>query len=854
MATAAAHFRPGCAASRRGVVLRAAMVFCLAVLAVLPGCGGCRWWSPKPPADPEKADAELRQRLRKLEKKPDFEFGFRWRRVSEDPEQEGEIIEGVLAAAQPHEAKPPQSCPVKPGHWTLVTMPAKANNFAVLGELQTSVVDARGSALPLTEMPFTMTAFRPAALQKGQPKRLDVVIYVPEGRSTRPQLAARLSVQKGGRGGLVGSDVLDPMPAYQYHLAVLARSPELYGYLKDLDVVKSPQDPGGLSSSSRGYYRVCLLEPGRRVALPAHGLFWTGIACLLWDDADPDRLTLDQQLALLDWLHWGGQLIVSGPDTLDALSGSFLEPYLPVAAPATRQLTAADLDELNRCWTVPERVKGPRPPQRPQGERPGLPLEPLRPWTAVSWQLHPDARDVPGTGGLLAERCVGRGRVVVSAFRLGQRELVTWPSRHSFFNGCLLRRPPRVFAELEGAMVPTVSWSTMKSRQLDPLLVTGVRYFNRDHGRPPTTHQPQTADDWQMISGETVDWGSAAGGWDDFSQVAGSARRALTTAGQIEIPERTFVVWVAGAYLLVLVPLNWAFFRLIGRVEWAWAAAPAIALLCTGTVIRMARLDIGFARALTEIDVVELHGDYCRAHVTRYMAMYTSLATGYEIRSDDPGAQIQPFPENEPGRRSEDRFGSTELRYHYGAGSSLRGLKILSNSADMVHTEQMLDLGGAVSLVHSDAGHRQVVNGTEYTIRDAGVMRKLEDGALEAAWLGTLEPGALAAVRFQPVLPPAVGQSLWQEQRNRLPVTAAGAGEGQLSLRQLCQLAEDTSALQRGDARLVGRLDEALPGMEILPAAPQTQRAALVLVHLRFGFGADPERDRNLLSDVDQGF
>ena len=30
-------------------------------------------------------------------------------------------------------------------------------------------------------------------------------------------------------------------------------------------------------------------------------------------------------------------------------------------------------------------------------------------------------------------------------------------------------------------------------------------------------------------------------------------------------------------YLLVLVPLNWLVFWLIGKVEWAWIAAPLIA-------------------------------------------------------------------------------------------------------------------------------------------------------------------------------------------------------------------------------------------------------------------------------------
>ena len=56
-------------------------------------------------------------------------------------------------------------------------------------------------------------------------------------------------------------------------------------------------------------------------------------------------------------------------------------------------------------------------------------------------------------------------------------------------------------------------------------------------------------------------------------------------------------------------------------------------------VINLAQLNIGFARAQNEIAVVEIQGDYPRAHVARYTALYTSLVTGYgfrfETRRDD---------------------------------------------------------------------------------------------------------------------------------------------------------------------------------------------------------------------------
>ena len=127
------------------------------------------------------------------------------------------------------------------------------------------------------------------------------------------------------------------------------------------------------------------------------------------------------------------------------------------------------------------------------------------------------------------------------------------------------------------------------------------------------------------------------GAWNDYSPVAEAARQALDDATGIRVPERSFIVWVVVGYLCVLVPANWLVFRLLGRVEWAWIAAPLIAIACTVVVIHLAQLNIGFARSRNEIAVVEMQPGYSRVHVARYTSLYTSLATRYEFHLDDPG-------------------------------------------------------------------------------------------------------------------------------------------------------------------------------------------------------------------------
>ena len=89
------------------------------------------------------------------------------------------------------------------------------------------------------------------------------------------------------------------------------------------------------------------MPASRRPSLPTNALYWTSIAYLLWDDFDPAQWDVDQQQALIDWLHWGGQIIVSGPDALEQLRNSFLRPYLPASVEKSRTFAAEDLAELN---------------------------------------------------------------------------------------------------------------------------------------------------------------------------------------------------------------------------------------------------------------------------------------------------------------------------------------------------------------------------------------------------------------------------------------------------------------------------------------------------------------------------
>ena len=792
------------------------LLVCLSALTV-PGCGGC---SQDEMTQAER-EAKEKKRLEELAKerekrKPPFENA----RAVVLPSEPDTLIGGV-----------------KPGHWVSTIQRMRANHFDFVGELETGVVDQQDRPIYLERTPFRLTTTRPAVLPKGQYKYLEAALFVP-ANSKQTRVASTLHGRRGGAIVDRYNDTFNPMPSYQYYFVILASEPDRYGYVKVLDSINAPWDDESLIRSSP-HYRVVMPRLEKPLQLSSHSLTWTNTAYLLWDEVDPGLFSPEQKTAMLDWLHWGGQIIISGPDSLDALRGSFLDPFLPATAGDARRYNNEDLREINATWTL-----------RGKKNRPGVPLAATVPWSGITLEKHPEAEEVPSTGGLLVERRVGRGRIVVSAVQLNQRDLINWHGFDGFFNACLLRRPSRRFREAYVNEI-SVKWAAadLRSRRLDARLTSGLRYFSRDLGTD-TNYEVRIRQDYNQFGlatepEELVEphLRGGVGAWNDFSPMANRARAALLEAAGIEIPKSRFVVLVLAAYLIVLVPLNWLFFQAMGRVEWAWAAAPVIAILCALSVVRLAQLDIGFARSRTEIAVLELQKDYPRAHLTRYSALYTSLSTTYDLRFDDLSSLAQPFPTNYNFRLIPGQSRPT-VTYRRQEDVRLSGLAISSNNTDMVHSEQMVELAGAIVLGKSSLGRSQVVNRTRLDLTDVGLVRKrtAEGGAtrVDVCWIGDLPAGQSAPV----------GYGLYQgvealaDERNKAAGQARGA---RLSLGRLFELADDPkySDFKPGEVRLVGRTTSPISGLQIRPEASQLQVETLIVVHLDYGKLPAPQPDVN---------
>lgn len=753
-------------------------------------------------------------------------------------------VEILFPVVQPAEPEAPISY-VKPGHWATATQTMRANHKDFVGDSHT-VITNRRTPYPVPNTPFILRGSRPVLLPKGQPKATENTVYFPQADQN---LYLRVSLEERGLGVPLTplETQVTQMPSYQYFMVVLAREPSRYTFLKTLDTVSVPfgGDTDYDEIERTVHYRVVPMDVQQSIPLSDNPLTWTSIAYIVWDEVDPQLFTDGQERALLDWIHWGGQLVINGPDSIDALKDSFLADYLPADSGGAKTLAPDDpaFVELNQRadeggWLVS-----------------GEPLAPQAAWSVVQLDVRSDTPSaaIAGTGGLLVERRVGLGRIVVSGMQLSERELINWRAGfESFFNGAILRRPGRYYRP--GSLGPvTLAWKDphLSDRRLDARLVSNLRYFARDLGVDTQYRYQESRDDFNQFGQQEIVQQYTApaavggvGAWNDFSKTADAARMALREAAGVEVPNSGFVVMCLAVYLVVLVPLNWLVFQTIGRVEWAWIAAPVIAIIGTFVVVNQAQLDIGFVRAQTEIGLLEQQPDYGRAHLSRYTALYTSLSTTYDLEFANLTTLAAPFPASADYQMLRGQA-LQDVDFERYDNVRLAGLPISSNSTGMVHSEQMVSLDGGILKNRSQAtGGEQIVNRTDHELRSVCVVRK-RGNSLDARWLGQLPPGKSIALTFDSNVDTSA--PIFVDKRAE---EARLLGGERLNLEPMFQLALDPKQMDNGEVRLVARIDEILPGQEITPSASQVRGATLVVAHLEYGKLPEPQRDDNVRQDV----
>jgi hypothetical protein len=747
----------------------------------------------------------------------------------------------------------------KPGHWTTTVQPVQANLNDFDGRITLAIVDSKQKPVALPHTRYEMVSSRPAVLAKGRPKRLENELLAPKD-ATKIQVRWELIDRASGAVAEQSTEPWTLMPAQQYFLVVLAKEPGRYAFLKLTDTVRAPLDDDGAAGPA--HYRVVLADGNKPLPLPGNVLTWTSVAYVIWDEVNLDRIDPQQQQALVDWIHWGGRLIINGPDSLDSLRASFLARYLPADGGDRTTFSAKQLEPLERYWG-----------RRDQGKAVKS-LAVTKDWSGIQLKSRPGATALRNADGIFYEMPVGEGSVVVSAIQLTERELLNWPGFDGFLNGALLRRPARSFEVQNdgGTWVGLqATWAGHKDHERDAYFTTPVRWFARDAGttanvtsRDVDATAPNTGAIWWGNAGDPqTEWvpdrRGGLGEWSESSPVSRVAREALREAAGVRVPAASFVVACLAIYLIVLVPLNWMVFHALGRIEWAWISAPIIAIIGTLAVVHQAQLDIGFVRSQTEIALLELQGAHPRGHLSRYTALYSSLSSTYDVEFGDSSAVATPFPHDENWN---PRFGDTisTVAFEKYDKTRLRGVAIASATTQMIHSEQMIALDGPIRMfpTSTNPNLKQLENKSAYNLTDVTIVRRRFDGGgqpqVTGCWIGDLPSGSGKLVPPLSALSWKKGEIPFAIQRQS---AAQSSYKRRLNVDPLLELAfrfpaasEDPIQGGREETRLVARIDDVLPGATASPRASQSAGATVVLAHLEYGGLPARVRDLNSPSDV----
>ncbi len=714
---------------------------------------------------------------------------------------------------------------IKPGHWMTAAQTLKSNKADMRGELATQATIVKSDTLNgggVSDQKDGIESLRPVYLPKGQQRRFDVRVLTPTPSSVQQRksfLSSRFASL--GRSAFfdTGRQPFNVMQAQEYFFIILTNRPERFAAFQVADWVKPLRGEYEFQSSEPNY-RIVIPSTENVLAIPETMLDLTSTAVVLWDNLPPETLTPQQMTAVTDWVRFGGHLIVNGADASDSLAKTALSGMLPLIPRSNIELDPDSATELLTKWQVKSDATTPANIKllRSQNGR-----------IAVDGKLADDAGAVADTGNLIVQRRIGLGRVVQPRFDLTSDWIQSWGSYQSFINAVILSRPRREMVESKDPEADSEFsqlYADYGTAQTDAAFNTHFRLTARDailtssrDGKALAVKQSHSMDPYTFnhpVSG--------IGGWTDESDAVSLCKTILRDESGIEIPQSSLVVRSLSYYLLLLVPINYLVFRLIGKLEYAWLAVPFIAIGGAVWVARAARLDIGFARSQTELAILELQPDYQRGHLSRVVAIYNSLSSTYEIDFKTYDAAAMPIIDESSS--TETLVGST-FKTSFGEGPSLSGLSVGSNRIRLLHTEQMIDLGGSIRREKNE-----LVNATGQELYDTFVLEKDGDGNLQIATVGMVPPQSSASLNFESRSAVAIS--------DELPMQVA---------RLIRRLASPV-VMPPGSTRLVARIDGSMSDMTITPEANQAVAQTVVLAHLEHAALPQPKSDVNLLMNL----
>jgi hypothetical protein len=729
----------------------------------------------------------------------------------------------------------------KPGHWYQANHKLKANQQDESLTAKVGIFSRERKLVPTFPGTSPMEFQRNIAIGKDQEKNIALKFYQPDiavdnekldmtSETIPSYLAVNYSMRGVGTTVFAGEYPARLLPGYQYNIVSISVDPARYVFWRGLDCMVWPSQKMMPDERIAPHRMTDLNEDEIASQFPEHLYSMTSISHLVINDASPSRFSTEQQNAILDWLYFGGTIIINGSDAIGGVSSSFLKELSPLNNTIASSITEEEIDRLNENWTIKEYTNQIKTASI-------VPFTPAKKIPKLEGELAEGASWVNSLNGLVAEKLVGQGRVVMTTFPMTDNTFIRWPSYSSFIHNAILRKPPRDVVFIVENNAPPVADTKYAGKysgsELNPIHSTRLRLWARDL-------------DSSMMSTSRVDTKKTSlGAWNPQSEILLQARQSLQQSSGITVPKIETIVKLLVGYLIILVPINWLVFRLLGKVELAWVAAPIIAIVGAFVVARGVQLDVGFSRSQTEYGFLECHAGHPRGVLSTYSALYTSLSTNYRATFENENGVVTPMPSPAAEIGASKRIAATKYEYTFAddAGSGLQSTTVLSNTTGLLQSEETVQLGGNIN-TKMDASLLQVVVTSDSTIdlKDFGVLGIDPQGRLVKGWLGSLEKGT--AMKCD--LKVQEKEDRWFDEWNENVIlsrpdvirsdginwTSKEIGD-ELYLGALLEKVSKGYPLAKGEYIAIGWTDNSLSTLNIAPIAKQKKQRNLVLLHLR---------------------
>jgi hypothetical protein len=276
--------------------------------------------------------------------------------------------------------------------------------------------------------------------------------------------------------------------------------------------------------------------------------------------------------------------------------------------------------------------------------------------------------------------------------------------------------------------------------------------------------------------------------------------------------------------------LNWLLCRFVlNRREWAWIIVPLVAFGFAIGIQRGAAYDMGFDSASDELDLLEVQGDYPRAHLTRFASIYTSGRGNYSISYPNNNAALALPLGTGRSIPGEDRTTSV---WQSTPVPTLSNVTVQPRSLSLFRAEEMATMAGAIRLEEAESG-RKVVNGSALELRDATLIDITgpDRNQWRERYLGTIAPGASVDI----------GGADAAKAPQRID---AGPGPDLDTFLRAVRTTWERRDINLGEIRLVAWVARSLPGQVIEPPPDRQRGFTAVLVHLRNGSPPSPDGEQ----------